>query len=112
MEHKHLQFNILTNLKKDKSTNGKKVARENKQVMAHMKLNNYILYSAATANLSYPTCYKPMSVFYSEYRYTALDRTNLYSRIPDALEERITYIAFLTAAGSLAHSCRSHCILA
>lgn len=82
------------------------MARENKQIMAYMKLSNYILHCAPTANFSHPPSHKPIPVFNSEYCYTAPARINLFSWIPDALEKRVNYLAI--AAGSLAHSCRTH----
>lgn len=82
------------------------MARGNKQIMAYMKLSNYILHCASTAILSHVPSYNPIPVFNSEYCYTAPARINLFSWIPDALEKRVNYHAIF--AGSLAHSSRTH----
>lgn len=73
--------------------------------MAYMKLSNYILHCAPSANLSHPPSYNPTLLFNSEYCCTAPARINLFSWIPDALEKRVNYLAI--AAGFLAHSCRT-----
>lgn len=82
------------------------MARENKQIMAYMKLSNYIVHCVPTANLSHPPSYNPIPVFNSEYCSTAPARINLFSWIPDALDKRVNYLVI--AAGFLAHSCRTH----
>lgn len=73
------------------------MARENKQIMAYMKLSNYILHCASTAILSHVPSYNPIPVFNSEYCYTAPARINLFSWIPDALEKRVNYHAIFVA---------------
>lgn len=63
--------------------------RENKQVMAYMQLNNYILYSAATAILSHTAEYKPRYILN-----TAIRPLPKPIYIPECLEKRVNCLAF------------------
>jgi len=96
-------------LKKDDTTNGKKKRWQekiNKHVMAYTKSNNYTLYSTATANLIILHATSPFQCFVLSTATLSLPGL-ICIPILDALEKRVNYLAFLIAAGSLAHFCRS-----
>lgn len=80
-----MQFHFLTMLKKDDSSN-----RERKQTGNGLHaLNNYILYSAATAILSHTAEYNPRYILN-----TAIRPLPKPIYIPECLEKRVNCLAF------------------